>query len=208
MKTSYQYSKHLMPLSLKRVGPFSYTIIFGQLVRIGPSSWKWAALWDFCLGLQAWVGPQQPESNHMQALAWAHFMYCVTWTTSLHRPIKHTMGCHMRLLHGPSLFAVSGIAAETVACIGPQWDCHDLANEVKLGHNSLKALLFKPLNGPISCTMIFGLLARIGPQQPEYKCTQALAWAHFVYCNILTAGSLWPTKYTMGCYTRLLHGPS
>jgi len=51
------------------------------------------------------------------------------------------------------------------------------ADEVELAHNSLKALVLTPSNGPISCTVIFGLLAQVGPKQPESNSMQALVWA-------------------------------
>ncbi len=47
--------------------------------------------------------------------------------------------------------------------VGPRCNCTDLADELELAYRGLEALVRKPLHGPISCTVIFGQLSRIGP---------------------------------------------
>ena len=47
--------------------------------------------------------------------------------------------------------------------VGSRYECTDLADELELAHRGLEALVRKPLHGPISCTIIFGQLAHIGP---------------------------------------------
>src|SRR5712691_4825190 len=56
--------------------------------------------------------------------------------------------------------------------VGPRCECTDLADELKLAHRGLEALVPKPLHGPISCTVILGQLARIGPSSTQRTATQ------------------------------------
>src|SRR5260221_8260528 len=53
------------------------------------------------------------------------------------------------------------------AQVGPWCGCTVLADELELAHRGLEALVPKPLHGPISCTIIFGQLARIGPSSTQ-----------------------------------------
>src|SRR5260221_4505358 len=91
-------------------------------------------------------------------------MYHNIWAMSSHWPIKHKKGSRTRLSCGP---AVSVMAAKPNARIGPQCKCTDLADWFGLAHSGLKALLGNISHGPISCTSIFGQLARIGPSSTK-----------------------------------------
>jgi len=74
--------------------------------------------WFYWICQQAQAGPQQPESNWVQALMWAHFMYCNICTTSSYWPIKHKIRCCTRLPCGPLQCTVSGDSCQP---IWPYW---------------------------------------------------------------------------------------
>src|SRR5260221_95402 len=51
--------------------------------------------------------------------------------------------------------------------VGPRCECTDLADKLELARRGLEAPMPKPLHGPISCTVILGQLARIGPSSTQ-----------------------------------------
>src|SRR5260221_8586656 len=71
------------------------------------------------------------------------------------------------------------------AKVGPQCRCTVLADQLGLAHRGLEALVPKPLHGPVSCTIIFGQLARIGPSS-----TQCAAGCTVIFGHLACIGPL------------------
>src|SRR5712691_9897006 len=92
--------------------------------------------------------------------------------------------------------------------VGSRYECTDLADELELAHRGLEALVPKPLYGPISCTVILGQLAHIGPSRTQRTAArdcrvgphnlQLAEWlprlAHEANALTLLMSSSWPTE--------------
>jgi len=59
------------------------------------------------------------------------------------------MSCHTRLLHGPTLFEASRMAADQLLTLAHGMNLLSLLNALELAHSNLQAIMCKPLDGPI-----------------------------------------------------------
>src|SRR5258707_12280762 len=64
------------------------------------------------------------------------------------------------------------------AKVGPRCGCTVLADQLGLAHRGLEALVPKPLHGPVSCTVILGQLARIGPSSTQCAAGCTIIFGH------------------------------
>jgi len=153
-------------------GPIACVVVFGQLVCIGPLITQLAA----ARGCR--TGPY----------------YHNIWAISSHWPISYTQGCCTRLSQGPIACVV---VFGQLVCIGPLITQLAAARGCRTGpyHCNIWAISSHwPIaytlgcrarlsHGPISCTVIFGKLARNGPSSAQWIVTRdcRMGMCHVIY---------------------------
>jgi hypothetical protein len=77
-------------------------VTFGQSASIGPPRTQLTAAQDYCTGQHNRVGPHNVLLVGDISPPMGPLDRCTIWTSSLHWPILGMVGCHAKLLHGPS----------------------------------------------------------------------------------------------------------